>query len=137
MGIFNNSPVVTGNANTLVAGTVINGPTLFIGESFSKVGYLSALVSVTAATATITFTGKWQVSVDGVTWVDDVPPNNAANVVFTTGTTTIKTANFDAPNGVRSWAYCRFCLTVGVTTGAVGDVYSIGMCWRKRSGLYD
>jgi len=43
---------VSGNANTLVAGSVIAGSSINVGDSVrSKVKSTSALVSVTAATA--------------------------------------------------------------------------------------
>lgn len=130
-----NSPVVTGNANTLVSGSVIAGPTLFMGESYKKVGLLSALVSITAATATLTWTGQWQVSPDGVNWTTWVPENNAAQVILVTGTASIKTVAIAAPVQIGSWAYTRFALVTGVTTGAAGDLYSIGYCQRALSGL--
>lgn len=130
-----NSPVVTGNANTLVAGSTIAGPTLFMGESYKKVGLLSALVSITAATASLTWTGQWQVSADGNTWVPWTPENNAAQVTLATGTAAIKTVAIAAPVQIGSWAYARFVLITGAETGAAGDLYSIGYCQRVLSGL--
>jgi hypothetical protein len=125
---------VSGNANTLISGSVIAGNAIFMGGNFQKVDELVALVSVTAATSTITFTGKWQGSNDNATWVDSVGANNAANVALATGTATIVTRALDLPYGAYSWRYVRFALVVGVTTGAVGDLYSIAYNYKQLSG---
>jgi hypothetical protein len=131
--VYNASPA-TGNANTLVAGSVITGNSIFLGSDYRKVGTLSALVSVTANTSTITFTGSWQVSNDNSTWVAWTSQNNAANVIFATGTATIKTAAFDAPTNICSARYARFVLTTGVATGGTADVYSIGYNYTQLTG---
>lgn len=129
-----NVSAVSGNASTLVSGSVIAGNAVFLGSDFRKVGALSALVSVTAATSTITFTGSWQVSNDSSTWVNFVGSNNAANVIYATGTLAIKTSAFDAPSNLFSWRYARFILTTGVTTGNTGDLYSIAYGYTTLTG---
>jgi hypothetical protein len=134
MGKLYNASPATGTANTLVAGSVIAGNSLFLGSDFRKVGTLSALVSVTAATLNITFTGSWQGSNDGSTWVPLVNANNAANVTYATGTLAIKTSAFDAPTNIFSWRYARFVLTTGSQTGAAGDLYSIGYNYTQLTG---
>ena len=132
--LFVNSPVATGNANTLVAGSVIGGPSLFLGNSYRKVGQLSAQVSFTANTSGITVAGSWQVSPDGTNWTTLVTSNNAAAITFATGTVAIKTACFDAPGGLYGSRYARFVLTTGVQTGGTADVYSIGYNFRQLTG---
>src|SRR6185312_1951752 len=134
MAIRYNVNGVSGNANTLVSGSVIPGNAVFNGNNFQKVDRLTALVSVTAATSTITFTGKWQVSSDNSTWVDIVGGNNAANVTFATGTATIVTKALDAPQGAYGWKYARFVLVTGVTTGGASDLYSIAYSYRQLTG---
>lgn len=134
MGLRYNVSGVSGNANTVASGSTVNGNALFTGQDFTKIGKLQALASFTAATSTITATGKWQGSNDNSTWVDITPPNNAANVIFTTGTAAIKTALFDAPPNATASKYVRFVFLIGVTTGAVGDLYSISYCYRQLTG---
>ena len=135
MGLKYNVSGVSGNANTLASGSVIAGNAIMMGQNARKVRSLIALVSFTAATSTLTATGKWQVSNDASTWVDCALPNNAANVTFTTGTAAIKTASIEAPQGVYGWKFARFVFLTGVTTGAAGDLYSIAYSyWQNEVG---
>lgn len=134
MALRYNVSGVSGNANTLVAGSVIAGNAVFVGSNYQKVSNLTALVSVTAATSTITFTGQWQVSNDGSTWVKAAASNNAAYVTIATGTAAIVTEAFDAPISVYGWRYARFVLVTGVATGAAGDLYSIAYNYRQLTG---
>jgi len=134
MGLRYNVSGVSGNANTLVAGSVIAGNSVFMGQNFRKVASLVALVSFTAATSTLTATGKWQGSNDNSTWVDLASSNNAANVTYTTGTATIVTKSLDAPQGAYGWKYVRFVFVTGVATGAAGDLYSIAYSYRQLTG---
>lgn len=134
MGQRYNVSGVSGNANTLASGSVIAGNAIFLGVNFQKVASLSALVSFTAATSTLTATGKWQVSNDNSTWVDAAGSGNAANVTFATGTAAIVTKSIDAPIGVYGWKYARFAFVTGVTTGAAGDLYSIAYSYRQLTG---
>src|ERR1700722_7686577 len=125
---------VSGNANTLVAGTVTPGNAIFMGRTAQKVANLSATVNVTAATATLTWLGKWQVSPDNTNWQDVHTSNNAAYVVITTGTAAA-TGNicYDAPPAVYGAAFARFVLINGVATGGTTDLYAISYNYRQLS----
>lgn len=128
-----NVSAVTGNADTLVAGSVITGNT--VDTSRLAKGTLSALVTVDCETNTLTMTAKWQVSKDASTWVDVALTNNAANVTLATGTAG---ADADvvraivAPEAVFGWNYARLVIVTGVVTGNAVDTYSIGYCYRTR-----
>lgn len=131
-------PPVTGNLNTLVAGTTVanTGQVNVSDSTRAKLKMLSALVSVTAATSTLTVTAKWQVSLDASTWIDVANgPQNAASVVFATGTSAIVTKTIDAPGGVYAWPFSRVALVTGVATGAAGDLYSVGYRARTSASL--
>ncbi len=133
MSIRNAVSASSGNLNGI--STVKNGSTVFLGQSWRKVAGLSALVSLTAATSTITLGTKWQVSNDNVTFYDVTNgTQNAAAVVFATGTAAIVTKVVEAPPSVYGYAYARIVVVVGVTTGAVGDLYSISYNYRQLSG---
>lgn len=122
----------TGNINTIVAGSTVAGNTLILGDQPRTLGKtLSALVSFTAATATLTATVKWQVSNDGTTFVDLANgPQNAASVIFATGTAAIVTKAIPAPSEIWGWRMARIAIVTGVATGAAGDLYSLGYCYR-------
>lgn len=130
-----NAAPSSGNINTNVAGTVVGGNAIFLGNSYKKVAALSALVAVTAATATLTFSAKWQVSNDGSTWVDLANgTQNAAAVVLTTGTAAIVTKVIPAPDAIYGWQFARIAISNGVATGAAGDLYALGYCYRQLTG---
>ena len=125
---------VSGNANTLVAGTVTPGNGLFMGNVAQKIAQLCAVVNVTAATSTLTWTGKWQISNDNATWIDVRQSNNAANVVLATGTAAATgDIAIDAPYSVYGSRFARFVLVNGVATGAAGDLYAISYSFRQLS----
>lgn len=128
---------VSGNLNTLVAGSTVNGGSLLVSDSVRvKLKNLSAQVSATAATATLTVSFKWQVSIDGTTFLDVANgPQNAASVVFTTGTSAIKSGVIQAPEAVYAWAYTRIVLVTGVATGAAGDLYTMSYTARTSQSL--
>lgn len=129
---------VSGNANTLVAGTVTAGNAIFMGRISRKVANLQAIVNVTAATNTLTWSGKWQVSTDGSTWVDCKPSNNAAQVTISTGTATATgDVSYDAPLQVYGASYARYALVNGVATGGATDLYAIAYSYRQLAGLGD
>lgn len=125
----------TGTFNGVTAGSVTANSAVFIGQSWQKVKALSALVTADCETDTMTLTPVWQVSEDGSTWVDVAAlPNNAANVVWLTGTAgadAAATKVFPAPDLVYAWKYARFGLLVGVTTGAAGDTYTMSYTYRQ------
>lgn len=131
-----NQLVSTGNALGLVATTKILGPTLNLARVAR--GTLTAQISVTAATATLTFTPSWQVAnkadfTDGQVIEND--PLGSAHPVLATGTAAIVTKALQAPRGVHGFRYCRAVLTVGVVTGQVGDLYSIGYTYAQEASL--
>lgn len=130
---FKVSPV-SGNANTLVAGTVTAGNSLFLGNVAQKIAQMCAIVNVTAATSTLTWTGKWQISNDATTWVDIRQSNNAANVVLATGTSAATgDIGIDAPYSVYGARYARFVLVNGVATGGASDLFAISYSFRQLS----
>jgi hypothetical protein len=127
---------VTGNANGLVSGSVIAGSSINVGDSVrTKLKSITALVSFTAATATLTATVKWQVSNDNSVWVDIVGSSNATSVVLATGTSAIVTKAIDAPAGILGWRWARAVIVTGVATGASGDLYSISYSQRTSRSL--
>lgn len=135
MSLRNAVGATSGNYNTLVAGTVTGGSAVFLGQSWRKVAGLSALVSVTAATSTLTFAAKWQVSVDGSTWLDIANGSqNAAAVVLATGTAAIVTKVIPAPDSVYGYPYARVAVVNAVATGAAGDLYAMSYSYRQLSG---
>lgn len=134
MGLKYNVSGGSGNLSTLIAGTVTTAGVVFMGQSTRKVGYLSALVSLTAATSTIQLAAKWQVSNDNTTFVDVVESNNPAIVVYATGTVTIVTKTLTAPEGVYGWKYARVVVVNTVATGGVSDLYAVGYCYRQLTG---
>lgn len=138
MTIRYNQLPATGNANTLAAGSVIAGNTLDVGDNTRrKVSALSALVTLLAETNTFTWSSKWQVSNDKVTWVDLANgAQNAASVVIATGTAgadTAVTKAIPAPECIYGWKWARIALVTGVATGAAADTYAVGYCFRTNN----
>lgn len=122
----------SGTLNTLVSGSVVTGAAIFLGRANKKVGSLSARVQLTAATATITMATKWQVSVDGSTWIDITNgPQNAASVVVTTGTSAIVTKIIPPSDAIYGYPWVRLAVVTGVATGAAGDLYVIDYAYRQ------
>jgi hypothetical protein len=125
----------TGTADTLAAGSTIAGATVDTGDGHrQKIRNLSAYVDVDIETASLTFTGKWQTSLDGSTWRDVANGSqNAAGVVIGTGTggadASIQKV-FDAPPAVYGWPKVRFCLVTAGATGAATDTYTVSYFLR-------
>lgn len=115
--------------NGVTAGTTTGGNTLLMATVAP--GTLSATCAVTAATATITITPKWQVSNDNTTWIDCASMNDAANVVEATGTAAIVTKVLDAPMSAYGWRYARMSVVTGVVTAGAGDLYNMGYNFLK------
>lgn len=134
MALRTNTAALSGNLNGVVAGTTVfaNSGSIQVGDGArQKVKALSAQVTATAATATLTIAVKWQVSADKVTWIDaSNGPQNAASVPFTTGTSAARTGVFSAPDAVYSSNFARAVLVTGVVAGAAGDTYTIGYSYR-------
>lgn len=130
-----NTYATSGNAATLVVGSVIGGTAVDLGDNArQKVRALSALVAVDAETNTFTFAAKWQVSNDGSTWVDVANGSqNAAAVVLATGTAgadPLVTKSIPAPDAIYGWRQARIALVTGGTTGAAADTYALSYCFR-------
>lgn len=128
-----NSPVASSNLSGQAAGTVVGGPVVEIGDNArQKVRNLSALISITLNTASLTATFKWQVSNDGTTWVDVTNGSqNAAGVSVGTGSIAALSRAFEAPQAVYGWRKARIAFTTGGATGGVADAYSLGYCYRS------
>ena len=123
---------VTGNLNTLVAGTTTAAGTLPV--ELMEPHSLSAEFLVDAETDTITISGIWQVSDDGSTWVDVKPENNAAIVVLATGTAgadAAVTVVLSAPPAVYGARFVRAAVRNAVATGAAADTYSIAYRYAR------
>lgn len=125
----------SGNIDTLVAGSVVGGTAVDLGDNArQKVRALSALVTVDAESASLTFTAKWQVSNDGSTWVDLANGSqNAAGVALATGTAgadAAVTRAIPAPDGIYGWKKARIALTTAGATGAAADTYALSYCYR-------
>lgn len=123
----------TSNLNGITAGSTVGMATVDVGDGArQKIRSLAANVTVTAATSTLTVTLKWQVSNDKSTWTDVVNgPQNAAGVVFTTGTAAAKSAVVEAPATVYGFRYCRLSLVTGAATGGASDTYAVGYSFRS------
>lgn len=133
MALRFNTAVSSGNLNGQTAGSTVAGTTsIETGDNArQKIKALSANVTATANTATLTVAVKWQISSDRVSWTDaSNGPQNAASVPFTTGTSAAKSMLFSAPDAVYSARYCRAALVTGGATGAAADTFSIGYSYR-------
>lgn len=130
-----NAHLVSGTFDTLVAGSVVGGTAVELGDNANqKIRALTALVVIDCETSTMTMAAKWQVSNDGSTWVDVTNGSqNAAAVVLATGTAgadAAVTRAIPAPDAVYGWRKARLALVNGVATGAAVDTYSISYCYR-------
>ena len=103
----------TGAAPKIVSGNAFN-------TALAARGSLSAHVDYNISTSSITYTGTWQVSLDGSTWVACHPTNGAADVALcAAGTGSLVTAGkvLDAPDCVYGYRYARFIVTTAVGSG--------------------
>lgn len=134
MAFLANKFPVSGNANTLVAGSRINGGACPMGRV--KNGTLSAVVDVDCETSTLTFTGVWQGAnlanfSDAVDLAYDT--NNPVAAVIATGTAgadaNVKKA-YPCPAAGYGYKYVRFQILTGVVTAAAADTYAIGYNYR-------
>lgn len=136
MSFLANKFPVSGNANTIVAGSRINGGTCPMGRV--KNGSLSAVVDVDVETSTLTFAGVWQ-GANQLNFSDAVDlaydANNPAPVVIATGTAgadaNVKKA-YPCPQAGYGFKYVRFQILTGVVTGAAADTYAIGYNYRAN-----
>lgn len=123
---------ITAGSTAGVAGLVIPvaGPQWNISECA-----LSAIVETNLTTATLTATTKWQVSNDGVNWLDLVGKNGAANVTKSAAGSggLVTTQYVQAFDGLDpAFPYLRMAVLVGVVTGAAGDNVTCAFQYRKR-----
>ncbi len=135
MAIRNGVSSTTGTFDTVAPASQVSGSAIFMGNISAKVKNLSCKAVLLAETNTITLSTKWQVSNDNSTWVDVANGSqNAAAVVVGTGTAgadTAVTRVYPAPDAVYGWQWARMAVVVGVTTGAVGDTYTISYAYRQ------
>ena|SRR6478609_1868265 len=125
----------TGNFNTVASGSAVSGNTLFVGGTYRKAGDVVAVLALTAATSTITFAARWQVSNDASTWINAASSTqNAAAVVLVTGTAAAATFAVPAPSTINGFKYARVQVVVGGTTGQTADLYTIGYSYRQLTG---
>lgn len=132
-----NAHADSGTANGLAAGTEVPGKAVDLGDnSRQKVKSLSALATVDAETTSLTFTAKWQVSNDGVVWVDVANGSqNAAGVVLATGTGGADAAvsrAIPAPDALYGWRKGRLCLVTGGASGTSADTWAVGYSYRTE-----
>lgn len=135
MGVIDQVKVaaVTGNLNTVVAGTSTAGTVL--RTELAEPGCISCEFALLAETNTITLEGRWEVSDDNSTWVDMPLQNNAAVTVLGTGTAgadSTVTKALPAPLGASSYKYIRPVVVNRVVTGATADTYSMTLRYIKR-----
>jgi hypothetical protein len=107
----------------IVAGTITPGNTLDMHGVMK--GTLSAKFAVVANTATIQISALWEVSRDGVTWVEANPP-----WLLATGTTTLVTRAVDAPLAVYGYRYARGSVRNAVVDGLIADTYRISYSYQ-------
>lgn len=96
---------------------------------------LSAIVETNITTSTLTATTKWQVSNDGVNWLDLLGKNAAGNVTKSAaGSGSLVTTQYvQAFDGIDpAFPYIRLAVLVGGATGAAGDSVTASYQWRKR-----
>lgn len=123
------------NLNGAADGTTTGATAVDIGDNArQKVRNLSALVSVDAETTSLAITARWQVSNDGVTWVDVANGSqNAAGVALATGTAgadAAVTRCIQAPDAVYGWRKARLALVNTGAAGTTNDTYTVSYCYR-------
>jgi hypothetical protein len=127
---------LSGDFNGDAAGTTASGTAL--ATRTVEPGTLSAYFDISSKTNTFTIAGYWEVSDDNTTFRRVYPLNNAATVVFATGTGSAVTYDgvIAAPLEVYGWKYVRATVVAGVTTGAdAADSYAIYYRWLKRNAF--
>ena len=132
--LYNYLTTGTTTLNGVNVGIVEGGPTLDMTKVRQDVNTLSALVALDAETNTITLEAYWQVSNDDTTWVELIPVNNAAVVIWGTGTggaDATVTRVLPAPDAVYGWRYARVAVVPRVTNALTADTYAIGYCFEK------
>lgn len=126
---------VTGNLNTVVAGTSTSAAGLVMRTGRYEPGSLSCEFALLAETNTITLEGRWEVSDDNSTWVDMPVQNAEAVTVLGTGTAgadSTVTKSLPAPRAAEGYKYVRPVVVNRVVTGASVDTYSMTIRYVKR-----
>lgn len=137
MGVIDKVKVtaVTGNLNTVVAGTSTSSASLVVRTELFEPGQLTCEFALLAETNTLTLEGRWEVSDDNSTWVDMPVQNNAAVTVLGTGTAgadSTVTKALPVPLAASSYNYVRPVVVNRVATGATADTYSMTLRYIKR-----
>lgn len=130
--LFNYLDTGTTTLNGVVKGTTTGGPTLMM--SMVTTNSLSAVVALDAETDTLTLEAFWQVSNDTTTWYEIPAYNNAAWVVWATGTAgadATVTKVLPAPDAVYGFRYARAAVRNQVANGLAADTYRIGYNFEK------
>lgn len=104
---------------TSANGTARNGATLPLNQY--QPGVLAAHLAVTIVTGSVVCTGKWQVSIDGSTFVDLKDQNNAASVTITV----TDTRALSCPLSAFAYPYARFVATLSGAATAAGDLTQV------------
>jgi hypothetical protein len=135
MSFLTNKFPLSGNLNTLVAGSRVSGDEVPMGRV--KVGTLSAVADVDCETNSLTMAGIWQGSntADFASPVDlAYDAQNPAATVFATGTAgadaNVKKA-FPCPAAGYGFKYVRFQILTAGATGNTVDTYAIGYTYRS------
>ena len=132
--IYRSLSALSGDFNGDAAGTTASGTALSLRNV--QQGTLSAYCDISALTNTLTISGYWQVSNDDSTYIKVVPTNNAATVVFATGTGSAVTADVVVPLPAEcfGWKYARFQCISGVATGGnAADSYAVTYRWLQAN----
>lgn len=112
-GLF---PTVALASATSANGTARNGAPLPLNQF--QPGILAAHCGVTIVTGSVVCTCKWQVSIDGTTFVDLKDQNNAASVTITA----TDTRAISCPLSAFAYPYARLVMTLSGAATAAGDL---------------
>jgi len=106
-------------------GSSAAGPTLQMLRA--EAGTISATVALTATTATLTLTPRWEVSADGATWVLATVANSAAYVLQADQAgDASNTRVMAAPDSVYSQRFARVSILLGNAGGGAADLANVG-----------
>lgn len=126
---------------SLASATSANG-TAREGTAISNVlaepGTVSVLCAGAITTALVVATYKVQVSVDGVTYYDLKPVNNASNVATAAGTGSPVAHSFvlEVPKAAASYRFLRAVATLSGDTTVSADVTSATIRYLAADDIY-
>jgi hypothetical protein len=115
-------PTATTTLDTAAAGSTVVCSVLSPKQRNYSWGTISALVTITTATNTLTLRPRLQVSRDGTTYYDIAGQNGTTRTG--TGSPVTTSEVLAVPDGVV-WPYVRVVIAVGVTTAAAADTFQI------------